>query len=427
MADNGAQQIYVKRLAANDNSKQQVYLGSDFSTLNIIPHAEIVPDTLPKQPNFKSALDFYWITPEGQAAPAPRAQLILYPDYPEVRLSGFLFGCKTAPSETMNNREPGRLLFLGISEDGRVLAYVAPHDSTMVKELAALGDLNLSGVFAVIPPLQTAIQNDTKTVLLEELGRIHRLGWIDSQRLLKDGSLSSYAAQNGGGYTLEAELKITPNGYSEPDYLGWEVKQYNVPNISKPEKGKAITLMTPEPNGGIYHADFFQFMQTYGYPDSKTADRINFGGVHVVGQRHARTGLLLELRGYDSTTNKITNVNGGLHLVDKKGISAASWDFPGLLGHWGRKHNQAVYVPCEAQNQDGGKQYRYGDEVRLGEETDAILFIKALSDAFVSYDPAPKIEEVSSSHPKVKRRNQFRIKFRDLGPLYRKFTATEVL
>jgi len=27
---------------------------------------------------------------------------------------------------------------------------------------------------------------------------------------------------NRGGYTLEAELGITPNGYSEPDFMGWE-------------------------------------------------------------------------------------------------------------------------------------------------------------------------------------------------------------
>jgi hypothetical protein len=31
-----------------------------------------------------------------------------------------------------------------------------------------------------------------------------------------------------GGYTLEAELGITPNGYSEPDFMGWEVKQFGV-------------------------------------------------------------------------------------------------------------------------------------------------------------------------------------------------------
>ncbi len=37
-----------------------------------------------------------------------------------------------------------------------------------------------------------------------------------------DGSITPYLARNGGGYTLEAELGILPNSYSEPDLLGWE-------------------------------------------------------------------------------------------------------------------------------------------------------------------------------------------------------------
>jgi hypothetical protein len=40
-------------------------------------------------------------------------------------------------------------------------------------------------------------------------------------------------APNCGGYTLEAELGITPNGYSEPDFLGWEVKQFGVANFAR--------------------------------------------------------------------------------------------------------------------------------------------------------------------------------------------------
>ncbi|MBK6989645.1 MAG: hypothetical protein IPH33_16245 [Bacteroidetes bacterium] len=27
---------------------------------------------------------------------------------------------------------------------------------------------------------------------------------------------------------MEAELGIKPNGFSEPDYLGWEVKQFEL-------------------------------------------------------------------------------------------------------------------------------------------------------------------------------------------------------
>ena len=67
-----------------------------------------------------------------------------------------------------------------------------------------------------------------KDRLLNELRRIWRLNWIASQKLAADGTKQPYAARNGGGYTLEAELGITPNGYAEPDFMGWEVKQYGV-------------------------------------------------------------------------------------------------------------------------------------------------------------------------------------------------------
>ncbi len=426
MAQNGAEQIYVKRLAANDNSKQQVYLGSDFSTLNIIPHAEIIACPEPKEPNFKAALNFFWITPEGQAEPAPHAQLILYPDYPEVRLSGFLLGCREKPSQLMQNREAGRLLFLGVSKDGRVLAYAAPHDSPIVQELDALGQLETSGVFQVIAPPEVSV-TDTREALLQELGRIHRLGWVAAQKLSTDGTTITYAGQNGGGFTLESYLGIGANSRSEPDYLGWEVKQYAVSNLAFPERGSAITLMTSEPNGGVYSRDFSQFMRTYGRMSSKTPDRIDFTGKHIVGEQNKTTGLTLELRGYDVGTNKITDINGGLHLVDTRGESAAAWNFSGLLDHWSRKHNQAVYVPCQSDKESTGSRYRYGDTVRLGEGTEALLFIRALSSAWVYYDPAPKIEQASSVRPKAKRRNQFRILFRHLSPLYHQFTIARVL
>jgi hypothetical protein len=52
-------------------------------------------------------------------------------------------------------------------------------------------------------------------------------------------------------------LGISPNGRSEPDYLGWELKAYS---------GSRITLMTPEPNGGLYgEKGVAEFLRTYGY------------------------------------------------------------------------------------------------------------------------------------------------------------------
>jgi hypothetical protein len=44
MAAHGAARFYAKRLAPNDNSKNQVYLGGGFGALNIIPHGEVESD-----------------------------------------------------------------------------------------------------------------------------------------------------------------------------------------------------------------------------------------------------------------------------------------------------------------------------------------------------------------------------------------------
>ena len=117
----GGVTLYAKPLAENDNSKNQVYFGPGFQALNLFPNAGIVPDSSPKNPIFKAKLHFGWLLPKGQIGNAPGAQLILYPQYPEVRFSGFLKGCKVAPSDLMASRIKGRILFIGVTPDRRIL------------------------------------------------------------------------------------------------------------------------------------------------------------------------------------------------------------------------------------------------------------------------------------------------------------------
>ena len=42
--NNGCKKIYIKNLAPNDNSKNQVYFGGSFEILNILPLSEIVTE-----------------------------------------------------------------------------------------------------------------------------------------------------------------------------------------------------------------------------------------------------------------------------------------------------------------------------------------------------------------------------------------------
>ena len=183
--------------------------------------------------------------------------------------------------------------------------------------------------------------------MLEELGRIHRCGWIDAKRLRKDGTVVPCRGANCGGFTLEAELGVSANSLAEPDFLGFEVKQHAVSGFGRPSSGGAITLMTPEPTGGLYcEAGVEPFVRAYGYADKLgRPDRLNFGGVYRVGSRVGSTGLRMELVGWDSSRSRIADANGGITLLDEADTVAAMWHFTGLIKHWQRKHDRAVYVP----------------------------------------------------------------------------------
>ncbi len=231
--ESGCRSLYAKVLARNDNSKQQIYFGPGFSALSLFPNRGVSPDDKPGNETFKAQMSFSWIKIDGQLSHAPGAQLILYPQYPEVRFSGFLRGCRDGPNQLLTSREHGRILFLGVTRNESVIGFVVPACSDLANEFMQKYPVPDTGVFSEIP-LPVATGNiDARTGLLSELLRIHRLGWIDSKRLSGDGSTMPCKSSNCGGYTLEAELGVIPNGRSEPDFLGYEVKQTAVPNFER--------------------------------------------------------------------------------------------------------------------------------------------------------------------------------------------------
>lgn len=425
LADKGCTRILVKKLSDNDNSKNQVYLGMGFEAINFFPNLEIQPD---KNGLFKAYMRFSWIDSAGNECPAPDAKLILYPQYPEVRFSGFLKGCRSAPSGLMASRMAGRILFLGIRPDGQIFGYVvAPSDKLAVGFLS-LGELPQAGVFSEIYISDSALIADSKSLLLKELKRIHKSGWIDSKRLDRQKHILPCRAPNCGGYTLEAELGIIPNGISDPDYLGWEVKQHHVAKFDKYESG-ILTLMTPEPKGGYYKDEGVEaFIVKYGYADKVgRADRFNFGGLHFIDKLQPSTGLRLKLLGYDPVKRKIIDENGSIALVGAGGDIAAAWFFSDLLKHWNRKHNQAVYIPS-MKRAVPHLQYYYGNTVRLCEGTDFLKLLAALADGKVYYDPGIKLENASDpKNKKTKRRSQFRVKSKDIATLYKLITPFDIM
>lgn len=416
MAAQGVRQLLVKELAANDNSKNQPYLGGSFDILNILPMGEIREETTPKgRVGLKAPLPFSWLRPDGSVTSAPNTQIILYPQYPEIRLSGFLKGTQKGPNALMTARQAGRLLFFGITGDRRIIAWVAAHDSWIADEVRSLGNLEQTGVLRHIP-LEAV--DHSRERLLAILRELHLRGWVASWRMGKAGERLPCESPQCGGYTLEAELGIIPNGRSEPDFDGWEIKAYSVDSFDRPGS-KSITLMTPEPTGGFYRTDGVQaFVRKYGYPDTHgRPDRLNFGGIHLVGQRHSRTGLTMTFMGFDPATGKITDPKGGFTLADASGNEAATWHFASLLQHWNRKHAKAAYVPFMQQT-GPSRRYSYGSKVRLCEGTDFVKFLQAMAIGAVFYDPGIKLEQASSTKSQTKQRSQFRIRSNGVSALY---------
>jgi hypothetical protein len=350
-------------------------------------------------------------------ADAPGAQLILYPQYPEVRFSGFLKGCSAAPSDLMASRLRGRVLFLGVTSDKHVVGFAVGADSEIAREFQASRLEPTLGVFVELKLPRIPSGEDSRTRLLAELSRVHRLGWIDSKQLDSSGHLKPCNAPQCGGFTLEAELGIAKNSSAEPDFLGWEVKQHTVSNFDSLAAG-TITLMTPEPTGGFYKEQGVEaFVRKFGYADKLARpDRLNFGGVHKSGERHPTTHLTMSLLGYDAASGRITDANGCIALVSDTGEVAAAWAFSGLLAHWARKHSKAAYVPSQCRKEPQ-RQYTYGHKVRLAQRTDSLRLLRALSLGAAYYDPGIKLEHASTK-PEVKRRSQFRIASKNIAALY---------
>lgn len=416
----GAITAFCKPLAENDNSKQQIYLGGSFDVIHIFPFHDIEATENGKKSTYKAKLDFLWID-DTHTEHATGAQLILYPQYPEVRLSGFLKNCKNAPNELMrpvpanerkfNNGIDGRVLFFAVTKDRKTLAFLAPAESSLANELIQnLGKYTKKGVLFSLPLGDI----DSKLVLLEKLAEIRNNGWQSSVKLSKTGELKPYHARNGGGYTLEALLGIVPNGRSEPDFMGWEIKGYS---------SDRVTLMTPEPTGGIYGENGVEvFVRKFGKPAGN--DTLYFTGLHKANNKNANTGLTMVISGFNSEKKIIENVNGAVELLTETGECAASWSFEGLLMKWNKKHAQAAYIPY-ISNQLEPPAYQYASPTLMGEGTNFNLYLSALSAGLVMFDPASKVMNASTLKSTVKARSQFRIPIKQLTNLYQKFESVE--
>lgn len=428
LADNGVTEVLYKVLPQNANSKNQVYLGGkDPSQFGKLPTGEMTAHVSVSQKSgkqeavFRADLEFYWLTQEGHLALAPNAKMIFYPQYPEVRFSGFLLGCKSPPStlwaKNKRGTEPGRILLLGLGNDKKIVGLTLPPEAPATKEILGSGPHATYEVLSILP-MPGQRKGDSLDELLYALCQIHQMQWVKSHRLASDGSVVPCEAPNCNGNTLEALLGIRSNGFSEPDFMGWEIKARQVRDTDKPNN-TVVTLFTPEPSSGVYIDGIEAFVRRFGYPDRNgRPDRLNFGGVHrATDPHHHLTGLQLVVDGFDPATKSYLPT-GSLLLVDIKGEVAAGWPFAKLMDHWKNKHAHAAYVPVQ-QLLEPYRQYRYGKNILLGEGGEFKLLLDAFHKGLAYYDPGIKLEGISTTKPTWKKRSQFRVNSKDLPALYK--------
>jgi len=364
-------------------------------------------------------LEFYWLSSDLNLDRAKEAKIIYYPQYPETRFSGFLRGTSTVPNIYLKEKSgeifENRLLFLATDQQSRTIGFLAVgHDKLRTEVLREVGPSQDSGLIS----LELFSSSTSEERLLSALRGIHLSGWHDGMRLKKDGKRVSYAAPNAVGYTLEALLGIIPKGDNSPDFEGYEVKSLTVKNPNWNLK-KPVTLLTPEPDLGIYCKAIKEFFSAYGYADKKgKSNRINFGGRHYVGIESRLTGLMLQLSGYSLSEPERVDSNGVLALIDKELQTAAGWSFIKLLDRWKRKHENAVYLQAQKKTTPT-IQFRYLNKIMICEGADFTRVLRCLAEGTLYLDPGLKAENWDSGSPNIKRRNQFRVPLQSISELYR--------
>ena len=357
----GVQTILIKKLAKNNNDKNQVYFHHDASLLNSI--FELDFSTRDKSTSNKKSgqlkgkpiqearfVNFQWVATDRSLHPVEHCKGILYHQYPEVRLSGFKSISGLMPS-TMSvdyvKKHPNcsRYLAIGATQEGKAIALmIVEPEPAFSAEFQTLPFYANSKICRHI-----ALQEEIGSNKLLELLKAHVAGKdMKGCRLKSDGKTVPFTGTQVHGYTLEHALGIRTNAGKDGDIFGIELKCFT---------NKKLTLFTPEPDGGLYHESFEEFMTRYGYAKEAV---YRFTGLHRAGSISEKTELALEVvcspKGNDS--DELSNYNPDkplshqlnklqVILKDSSEVIAASWSANRLLNSWGVKHREAVYVPAQ--------------------------------------------------------------------------------
>lgn len=417
LARHGVTEAAIKPLTRNHNDKNQIYSGADFRPL--YPMFDVcffmrgasssakkggqnqgkpIPEAV-----FNS---FCWIDDAEREICARGVRMIIYSQYPETRLSGFRTVENTMPDSmsvefTKARPEAVRYLVLGRRGTGEAVAVmVVDPASAFIDAVAALPGATGSRVWKHLRLRSTAPER-LVALLAGAAGRV-----VPGRRLDAKGNTLPFNGTQVCGYTLEHALGIIPNSGKDGDFEGIELKTHTQ---------KKVTLFTPEPDMGLYEADFAGFMTRYGYRDDDGHFRLT--GIHRVDRHCDKSNLTLRIMNHDRGASLAASVDRGVHLglFDDDDRLAAGWSLERMLNSWTSKHNEAVYVPATkiACTDPGllaaGHRHMIGfsDTVLWCRLTSAEQLFEALYNGTLFLDPAPKY---CPGQPKLnKRRSQWRV------------------
>lgn len=290
---------FVKKLAKNNNDKQQVFIhrsiGIFNSTFELKFEERGLSESVTKPASNRSKKipsavfsSFSWVSRDGSLHPVKACKAILYAQYPETRLSSFKTVSNEMPRSmsveyTRSVNLLSRFLVLGATREGRAVAIMVVDPSA-----------EFENVFKHLPPLpntkiikQFRLREDQtpSQELAEKLTDYVVNKTFPGQKLLIAGSTKPFNGTQVCGYTLESVLGIAPNANKDGDYKGIELKAMTQ---------NKVTLMTTEPDGGHYANSFGAFVQKFGYTDDNGLTyRMN--GLMRAWTRNEKTGLTLKI------------------------------------------------------------------------------------------------------------------------------------
>lgn len=416
LSGTGCKEVIVKLLAANqDNEKNQIYFGYSNELLSIFP--SIISFRSPSQSRAKSAseagkpiiehaFNFYWLSENSEPAFAPKAKIIDYFQYPEMRFSGFLSGCSNPPDalrRDFQNSYGRRVLVLGIGNEAVYGAVLTDQDCNFIDELISLPQWLGSSMFRQLKLDSNELVKISPVQLLKELSQIGSEKKYKSQILRKVGLIPEpFQGTQGAGWTLESLLGIPRNSSGLPDKYGFEIKAF---------LSTTITLMTPEPDFGYrYEQGLTSFLYKYGWHGTKNDGSHRFNGKHNTLGVNKKSGLKIEIENWDLEANAPTGTGEpNVLLIDETdGEVAAGWSFSKLAEKWGRKHAGAMYVSAHKYKSQVGPfatHYSFGPDVYCGQGTSAILLLEAIGAGVVYLDPGDRVNDLGEE----KKRTQWRI------------------